>query len=237
MRRVFQHAFRALAGALLIWVVSSLARATAAPAQEAAAPAAPAAPATLAVQVVDDSTGAAVPFASLVFVETRRGYLASEEGRFLIELPAGLRRYRVMHVSYRESSEMEIRIAPGERASHRVGMQPLAVTLPAIEVSAAAEPSPRIAAHGGRTLEPRTLDAIPNLRDDPFQLLRVLPGVSPDDVGTEFHMRGGGIHETLVLIDGMEMRELFHGRDFGGITGIVPFRVMSLRRKWRIISS
>jgi hypothetical protein len=251
MKRVFRHALRALLGAVLAWAVLTLARATAAPAAEIAAPAEVAAPASVdsaapadstapvhstapsvdataivAIEVVDDSTGAPVPFANLVLVDPQRRFLGSEQGTFRLELPAGTHRARIVHVAYRTTDEMSIAAAPGDSLSLRVAMSPLAHSIPEVEVSAAGVPSARVAASGVRTLNPAELAAIPNLRDDPFLALRVLPGVATEDVGAEFHMRGGGIHETLVRIDGMEVRELFHGRDFGGITGIVPVGVV-----------
>jgi outer membrane receptor protein involved in Fe transport len=50
--------------------------------------------------------------------------------------------------------------------------------------------------------------------------------VAGEDLRGTFHMRGGGAEETLVRIDGLPVRQLFHGRDFGGITGIVPFHAV-----------
>ncbi len=179
------------------------------------------------LDIVDDSTGAPVPFPNLVLLDSRRGFLGSERGALRLELPAGEYRVRVLHVSYRTSEEIVLVLVSGEHRSLRVAMTPLAHSLAPVEVSAQQTPSPRIAASGARVVEPAQVDGLPNLRDDPFQALRVLPGVSGDDVGSQFHMRGGGIHETLVRIDGMEVRELFHGRDFGGITGIVPIDMVN----------
>ena len=70
------------------------------------------------------------------------------------------------------------------------------------------------------------VSALPNPADDVFQMVRHLPGVSTNDVGSAFHVRGGSVDETLVRIDGLEVRNLFHGSDFGGVTGIIPLSVV-----------
>jgi len=95
-----------------------------------------------------------------------------------------------------------------------------------VEVRATPPDTLRAATTGVREISTDDVAEIPNPADDVFQLIRVLPSVAGDDLGSSFHMRGGGVDETLVRIDGLPVRQLFHGRDFGGITGIVPLHAV-----------
>lgn len=196
--------------------------AAAAPSSAPAADSTTSQPGVLELQVVDATTGDPVPFPNLVLLDSRRGFLGSEFGTFRLELSPGLHRMRVMHVSYEASAEFDEQVTSSQTTRDILALEPHELMLPPVEVTAQAAPSARISSSGVRALDPQKLAAMPNVRDDPFQMLRVLPGVAGDDVGAEFHLRGGSIRQTLVRIDGMEVRELFHGRDFGGITGIVP---------------
>lgn len=113
--------------------------------------------------------------------------------------------------------EAEPPAAPADTASSVASPE-----LEVVEVTAKAGDAIGRVATGVRGVDAAAAAALPNPTDDVFQLVRVLPGVTSDESGAQFHVRGGGTDETLVRIDGLEVRQLFHGRDYGGITGIVP---------------
>ena len=177
--------------------------------------------APLEVRAVDEKTGEPIPFASFLLLESGKGFMGTQTGTCTLELPLGTQRLRVSHVSY-EPADVDITPIQGMKTSRTILMKPRTLAFPMLEVSAPSS-APRPSNIGVRALRTESFASLPNLRDDPFQMLRVLPGMTTDDVGTEFHMRGGGAYETLVRIDGMEVRQLFHGRDFGGIASIIPF--------------
>ncbi|HET9886485.1 MAG TPA: TonB-dependent receptor plug domain-containing protein, partial [bacterium] len=176
------------------------------------------------VVVLDEKTREPIPLASLLLVQSGKSFVATQAGTLELDLPIGTHHLRVSHVSY-DPVEVDVTPIQGVKTSRTILMTPRLLVLPVLEVSAPS-PGPKPANIGVQTLRTESLSSLPNLRDDPFQMLRVLPGVTTDDVGADFHMRGGGQHETLVRIDGMEVRQLFHGRDFGGITSIIPFGVV-----------
>ena len=182
---------------------------------------------SLELRVVDAVSGDVVPWANLIRQDSSGGWLADGEGVARVAgLAPGTIRLRAFHIAYEPSNELSFSVLPGRPTKGVVALRPRPLQMEAVEIRGDRESSLREIADGGRLLSTEEMSRLPNPRDDVFQAVRVLPGVSADDVGSEFRLRGGGIEETLVRIDGMEVRNLFHGRDFGGITGILPSSVV-----------
>ncbi len=183
-------------------------------------------PGSFELAVVDAETGEPVPFANFVRTDGSPGTLAGADGLLRVSVPAPATcRGFVSHVSYESSAEFEIEIAAGETARFRLALRPAVHEIPSVEIRAKHLPLSREAA-GARTVKAEDVSSLPNPADDVFRMMRHLPGVSTDDVGGEFYVRGGSMDETLVRIDGLEVRHLFHGREFRGVTGILPFSVV-----------
>jgi len=201
---------------LLGFVVPGDARATTPPAETG----------SLEIVAVDAATGAPIPFAHLVRIDGTAGFLAGADGVFRVaDLAAGSWRGVVSHVAYQRSGVLEIRIVAGETTRFRVELPAAGRDLPSVEVRAKRDSGERPPT-GARKVHAADVSPLPNPADDVFQLIRHVPGVSSNDIGSEFQVRGGSVDETLVRIDGLEVRQLFHGPDFGGITGILPLSVV-----------
>ncbi len=206
-----RSALRAFGLLLAVWTTFPV------PAGAVPSGAADAAADTLTVRVVDDATGAAVPWANVL--RDGRGFLAGEDGA--CRLPASLAGpLRVLHVSFEPWEGMPVASPRGDEVVVR--LRGRAHRMDALRVAPEPGPSPADGTSGRTVIRAERAAALPNPAGDPFLLVRLLPGVSAEDVGSGFHLRGGSEEETLVRIDGMEVRSLFHGRDFGGVTGIVP---------------
>jgi TonB dependent receptor-like, beta-barrel/TonB-dependent Receptor Plug Domain len=177
---------------------------------------------TLHLTVLDRETGQGVPWANLVNVDGHTGYLADGSGVLRLQVPAGPARYHVHHVSYEESDEILVDVPAGAVVERTVFLVPRAREIPTVEVHADREVSAASEVQGVQTLSVQKTSALPNPTDDVFRTVRMLPGVAAGDVGSRFELRGGGPDQMLVRVDGMELREFFHGRDFGGITSVVP---------------
>ena len=72
-----------------------------------------------------------------------------------------------------------------------------------------------------QTLTRDDLETVPQVGEDVFRVLRTIPGVAVDDISTRLNVRGGGDYELLNLLDGVELYEPYHLKDFDGVFGIV----------------
>lgn len=66
----------------------------------------------------------------------------------------------------------------------------------------------------------------PHLSDDVYRALTTLPGVSGDDVSASFNLRGGQYREIAVSLDGMELYEPFHIKDFSGVFSVIDSEII-----------
>jgi hypothetical protein len=180
----------------------------------------------LAVTVRDAESGQQVPYANLLVPELSSGFLLGADGRGSFLLPEGSIRFRIVHIAYDESADTVVSLAAGDTTHVFIELEPRQIEFPPVVVRSDRRESVRAAATPSRRVRARDVAVLPNPQDDPFQMIRILPGVRSEDFGSEFHLRGGGSSETLVRLDGMEIENLFHGRDFGGLSAIIPFGVV-----------
>lgn len=71
------------------------------------------------------------------------------------------------------------------------------------------------------TLDRRKVETLPHVGDDLFRVVGCLPGVSSNDMSSDFSIRGGLSRDSLVLLDGIELFEPFHMKEYMGIISIV----------------
>jgi TonB dependent receptor/Carboxypeptidase regulatory-like domain len=65
------------------------------------------------------------------------------------------------------------------------------------------------------------IETLPHLGDDVFRTLRLLPGTSSSDLSAQLHPRGARRDELLILMDGQEIYDPYHLKEFDNALSIV----------------
>ena len=171
--------------------------------------------------VREEQTNAPVADAQVRILERGLQVLTGPGGRFTFAaVPSGRYTIRVDRLGYRVAEE-----------ALRVGGSD--VTVPISLATAALELGEIVVTPGHfgvmgdaavrqqQTLTREDLETVPQIGEDVFRVLRTIPGVAVDDISTRLNVRGGSDSELLNLLDGMELYEPYHLKDFDGVFGIV----------------
>lgn len=74
------------------------------------------------------------------------------------------------------------------------------------------------------------MDRIPHLGGDLFRALSLLPGITANDVSARFAIHGGRRDEVAIVLDGQELYDTFHLKDYDGALSAVPAKDLGSAR-------
>ena len=174
--------------------------------------------AAIAGVVRDSSTGRPIPGASLLIVGTAIDARAGADGRYrLTDVPAGIQTIRARAPGYRPA---DVLVAADSTTPVDFSLAPLPVTLSEVVVTPGRftllEEST-----GKATLSREDLETMPQIGDDVYRAVNRLPGMTSHEMSAKFWVRGGSNDEVLVRLDGLELYEPFHLKDFDGSLSII----------------
>src|SRR5688572_13891787 len=170
---------------------------------------------TVAGTVVDDSTGAPIPRATVLVVGTTRSTFTDESGRFVIGgVAAGARTLRTRILSYRPR-DVAVVVVAGDTVTATIRLVVAPFTLGAVRARARPperdrfELSPNV---GTVTLTPSAMSGVPALGEpDVLRTVQLLPGVNArNDFSSGYNVRGGESDQNLILLDGYPIYNPFH---------------------------
>lgn len=178
--------------------------------------------------VVDAETGAALAGVVVSAEEKSASTTTDEAGRFALgSLSAGPCRLRLSLIGYQEKLLPPTALIAGERVEvGAIELSPKAIRLSEVVVTPGSYSIMSSGPIRGQTLGREELLNM-TFAEDITQAVTRLPGVASTDFSSKFTVRGGEADEVLMTLDGMELYEPFHQRDFvGGLFSIVDIETI-----------
>jgi hypothetical protein len=177
--------------------------------------------------VLSDGEGMPIPNA-LVQLSDGRGGLTNDHGRFiLVNVPPGDYSLEVTGLGWAPAQLSQVRVTAGNTTTVSLRLSQRAIPLSAIVVSPGTFGIlDEVSDFALQTLTREQIETVPQLGEDVFRSLKRLPGVAAGDISTRLNLRGGTDREVMVLLDGMELYEPYHLKDFEGALGIVDINAL-----------
>ncbi|MBV9880471.1 MAG: TonB-dependent receptor, partial [Gemmatirosa sp.] len=177
--------------------------------------------------VSDSVSRAPLAGARVELMGTRFTAVAGDDGRFTLgRVPPGTYDLRVVQLGF-APNVTRIRVVDGEE-------------MPAVDVVLARVPTalsamvvtpgyfgllrPTVASR--QTMTRQQLEATPQIGEDVFRALGRLPGMAGTDISAQLHLRGAPQDELYVTLDGVELVEPFHLKDFDNAMSIVDVKAI-----------
>ncbi len=165
----------------------------------------------------------AVPGVSVSVVGPGIETLTDAEGRFEIAgLAPGTYTLEARRPGFVIDQRKDVVLAPGGGVDISFILQPAPLTAEEITVHPSRisllveNPAAPIALSRQEILD------LPHLGGDVFRAVSLLPGTTANDITAQFHVRGGRRDEVMVLLDGQELYEAYHLKDFDNALSVVP---------------
>lgn len=178
--------------------------------------------------VMDGEAQEPLPGVHIIAEEAKTGTATEEDGSFLIAgLPAGTYTISFSFIGYSRKRLENLKVAQGEILDLGViQLEEEPFSLSTVTVTPG-----RFSIMGSAPLSRQTLTEkdLKNMSwaEDITRAVSRLPGVSSNDFSSKFTVRGGESDEVLITLDGMELYEPFHQRDFaGGLFSIVDIETI-----------
>jgi hypothetical protein len=167
--------------------------------------------------VIDKETNLPLSFATVVVVDKNVHDVTDEKGYFILS-NLGEGRYKILinFIGYEMFTSDYINIANTATIDlGKIYLQVETIKLNEITIS------PGTFSMMGLTTKSKLTFSSENLRnmawaDDITRAVARLPGMSSNDYSSKFSVRGGEADEVMFSLDGMELYEPFHQRDYSG---------------------
>ena len=165
-------------------------------------------------EVIDATTGRPVALAQVRIRGTAIGSITDLSGRFAIRVvPFGSYTLDIKRIGFEPVVRTVVLAAGATATSLSIALVASAFRLSEVTVAPGAFAFLDGAPVSRTTLSRTAIQDAP-FGEDLFRAMNRLPGLSSGDYGAHFSIRGGRQDETLFLLDGLELYEPFHLKDF-----------------------
>ena len=173
--------------------------------------------------VIDEVTGAPMPFVSVVIQGSATGVSTDLDGKFeLGGVKPGVVNLAFSSIGYQPATRLEVEVTPSRAAFLTVEMSPLAVAIEAAEVEATIGKGEEEAPVSLRRIGTNEIKRNPGGGRDISKAIRSLPGVAAiPSFRNDVVIRGGAPNENRFYIDGIEIPNINHFATQGASGGPV----------------
>jgi hypothetical protein len=167
-------------------------------------------------------TGVPIAHADVEIAGTAKRVLSDARGRFrLRDVPTGAHTVTVSRIGYHAATPAVVQVGAAGADDVIFEMTPAPTPLAAVMVSPGHFGMLEQGVGARQSLARDEIEAQPQLGDDIFRAVNRIPGVSSQDYSAAFGVRGGEHRELLVRLDGLELIEPFHLKDFDDSISII----------------
>jgi hypothetical protein len=153
---------------------------------------------------------------------TGKRALSDASGRFRVRgVPAGTHTVTVSRIGYHPAAPAIVQVTGDDLGDVVFDMMPAPTPLAAVIVAPGHFGMLEQSVGARQSLSREEIEAQPQLGDDIFRAVNRIPGVSSQDYSAAFGVRGGEHRELLVRLDGLELIEPFHLKDFDDSISII----------------
>lgn len=170
--------------------------------------------ATIGGQILDALSRKPVSLAEVTLREPALRATTDLDGRFALgPVPPGIYAVEARRIGYEPLVHDTIRIEGDTTVRLVLTMTPLAFQLREIAVTPGSFSFMEAGPATRQTMSRVEIESVP-FGEDLFRAVNRLPGLSSGDYAAHFSVRGGRHDETLILLDGLELYEPYHLKDF-----------------------
>ena len=163
--------------------------------------------------VIDAATQRPIPQVEIVVRGTTRRALSDLNGHFTLRaMSPGRYTIDVRRLGYQPAVREGV-AGSGEVVRISVSLTPAAFRLSTVTVAPGSFSFLEAGASARQSISRARIEEAP-FGEDLFRAMNRLPGLASGDYGAGFSIRGGRQDETLILLDGLEIYEPFHLKDF-----------------------
>jgi hypothetical protein len=171
---------------------------------------------------VRGTDGGPLPTVDVRVSGTSARALTGPNGEFCIQrVPAGTHVLEAGLLGYR-ANRLEAVVVPSDAArSVSLTLTAAAIKLTDVVVTPGHFGIAHEAIAQPQTLSREQIETLPQLAEDIYRTVNRLPGIATNEMSAKFTVRGGDDQSMLVKLDGLELFEPFHLKDFDGSLSIL----------------
>ena len=178
--------------------------------------------------VLDEKSGNPLPSVNIVLLGTTIGTTSDSKGYYSIQkVPPGTYTIAASMIGYNQEKIDSVTVTKEDSVYIVFKMKERIFLLKDIIVTPGHYSLMENKSTSSSGLVASNLRNFPKLGEDIYRAVTNLPGISSNDYSAKFYIRGGEQDEVLTLLDGMELPDPFHLKDFGGALSAIDVEVIS----------